>query len=341
MTQKLHKDDVHVEYALALLQLLEQQGISREQTLQNTGIHVDQLDGGGRLTTQQDALLLANAVRLTNDPGMGYQIGLHSKLTWHGMLGYGLMSCATLRDALELWTHFLDLRTTTFTMRLVEREGLAVLLVHDMASRAPLRFCAVDRLMSMTTRLCEQLAHRALPGLEVWHPGPEPLHYARYRKQLVVSRFETNLSQIRFPARDLDIPLANANPSTLSGIFSQCERERAHLHRTDDLVARVMDLLQSHEGRGYPGLDDAARMLCVSSRTLKRRLQNSGLSFRGMVDDARKGAVVSDVLNPALRMSEIATRAGYKDPANLTRAFLRWTGESPSQYRKRLLLSEN
>ena len=334
---KLDKGDIHVEYAIALLQLLEEQGISRELALRGTGIQTDQLDSGGRLTTQQDAWLLGNAVRLTNDPGIGYLIGLHSRLTWHGMLGYGLMSCATLRDALELWTHFLDLRTTTFTVRLVEHEGLAMLLVHDMASRTPLRFCAVDRMMSMTTRLCEQLTQRALPELEVWHPGSEPLHYARYRKHMVTSRFETNLSQIRFPATDLDIPLPNANPSTLSSIFAQCERERARLRRTDDLVPRVMELLQRHEANGYPSLDETAKMLCVSSRTLKRKLQNSGLNFRGLVDDARKGAVLREVLNPALRMSDIALHAGYRDPASFTRAFLRWTGESPSHYRKRLL----
>ena len=334
---KLYKDDVHGEYAVALLQLLEQKGITREQALAGTGIRDEQLQDGGRLTTHQDALLLTHAVRLTNDPGIGYQIGLHSTLTWHGMLGYGLMSCATLRDALELWASFLDLRTTTFNLRLIERDGFAELIVHDLAARAPMRFCAVDRLMTMTTRLCEQLAQHPLPDMEIWHRGPEPLHYARYRKRVVVTRFETNLSLIRLPASDLDTPLANANASTLRYIKTQCERERARLRRSDDLVVRVMDLLQSHERTGYPSIEEAAKLLCMSSRTLKRKLQRLGLNFRSLVDDARKDAVLRDVLNPLLRMDEIALRMGYADPANLTRAFRRWTGESPSRYRARLL----
>lgn len=334
---KLYKDDVHVDYAVALLELLAQQGISREQALAGTGIRPEQLEDGGRLTTQQDAQLLTQAVRLTNDPGIGYQIGLHSTVTWHGMLGYGLMSCATLRDALELWASFLDLRTATFNLRLTERDGFAELIVHDLAARAPMRFCAVDRMMTMTTRLCEQLAQRLLPNMEIWHRGPEPLHYARYRKRLVITRFETNLSLIRLPLADLDMPLANANASTLRYIRAQCERERARLRRSDDLVVRVMDLLQGHERSGYPSIEQAARMLCMSSRTLKRKLQRLGLNFRSLVDDARKDAVLRDVLNPVLRMDEIAVRMGYADPANLTRAFRRWTGESPSRYRARLL----
>jgi AraC-like DNA-binding protein len=336
--QKLYKDDVHIEYAVALLQLLEQQGISREQALTGTGILPAQLEDISRLTTHQDAMLLTNAVRLTRDPGIGYQIGLHSTLTWHGLLGYGLMSCATLREALQLWAEFLDLRTATFSMQLSEGHGFAELHVHDLAPRAPMRICAVDRLMIMTTRLCEQLTQQLLPNMEIWHRDGEPLHYARYRKRIVATRFNTGLCQIRFPAADLDRPLANANISTYRHIRTQCERERARLRRSDDLVIRVMDLLQRREG-GYPSIEEAAGALCMSSRTLKRKLQRLGLNFRGLVDDARKDAVLREVLNPGLRFDEIAVRMGYSDPANLTRAFRRWTGESPSHYRARLLSS--
>jgi len=334
--QKLYKDDLPAEYAVALLQLLEQQGISREQALAGTGIQPDQLQDQARLTTHQDAMLLTHAVRLTRDPGIGYQIGLHSTLTWHGLLGYGLMSCANLREALELWTNFLDLRTTTFTMHLSERDGFAELRVHDLAPRAPMRICAVDRLLTMTTRLCEQLTQRLLPGMEIWHKDSEPLHFMRYRKRIVATRFDTGLCQIRIPSADLDIPLAHANASTYRHIKSQCERERARLRRSDDLVVRIMDLLQRHEG-DYPGIEDAAAVLCMSSRTLKRKLQRLGLNYRSLVDDARKDAVLREVLNPTLRFDEIAVRMGYSDPANLTRAFRRWMGESPSKYRMRLL----
>lgn len=336
--QKLYKDDVHIEYATALLELLEQQGISREQALAGTGIQPAQLEDMSRLTTHQDAMLLTNAVRLTRDPGIGYQLGLHSTVTWHGLLGYGLMSCATLREALELWAGFLDLRTTTFAMQLSQRNGFAELHIHDLAPRAPMRICAVDRMLTMTTRLCEQLTQQLLPNMEIWHKDGEPLHYVRYRKRLVATRFGTGLCQIRFPAEDMDIPLAHANASTYRHIRAQCERERARLRRSDDLVVRIMDLLQRQEG-SYPGIEEAAGTLCMSSRTLKRKLHRLGLNFRSLVDDARKDAVLREVLNPTLRFDEIAVRMGYSDPANLTRAFRRWTGESPSQYRVRLLSS--
>lgn len=79
--QKLYKDDVPVEYANALLQLLEQQGIARESALAGTGIQPMQLEDQSRITTHQDAMLLTNAVRLARDPGIGCQLGLHSALT--------------------------------------------------------------------------------------------------------------------------------------------------------------------------------------------------------------------------------------------------------------------
>ncbi|GLQ98047.1 AraC family transcriptional regulator [Dyella mobilis] len=338
--QKLSKDDVHVEYAVALLQVLEQQGFAREQVLAGAGILPAQLEDQSRLTTHQDAALLMHAVRLTRDPGIGYQMGLHSTLTWHGLMGYGMMSCATLREALEWWTGFLDLRTATFTMQLGERDGHAELRVHDLAPRAPMRICAIDRLLTMTTRLCQQLVQHPLPELQAWYKDREPLHYARYRQRIVATRFGTGLCQIRFPVAYLDLPLANANASTCRHIRTQCERERARLRRSDDLVIRIVDLLQRRD-TGYPGIEETAGLLCMSSRTLKRKLHRLGLNFRNLVDDARKDAVLRDVLNPGLRFDEIAVRTGYSDPANLTRAFRRWTGESPSQYRGRLLSSES
>jgi AraC-like DNA-binding protein len=74
----------------------------------------------------------------------------------------------------------------------------------------------------------------------------------------------------------------------------------------------------------------------MSSRTLKRKLRHLGFNFRQLVDEARKQEVLRDVLNTTMTIDEIANRRGYSDAANLTRAFRRWTGESPSQYRAKL-----
>jgi AraC-like DNA-binding protein len=330
-----YRADVSAEYATGLLQLLQQRGVSKDQALADTGIGAAQLEGELRLTTQQDAALLANAVQLTGDQGLGFELGLRSTLTWHGLLGFGLMSCRTLGEALKLWVEFLDLRTTTFGLRMQERQGVAELHVQDISPGAPMRQCALERLLTMTAGLAAPLTHRPLPEVEMWFKDEQPAHFEAYRHRLVATRHSTGTSMVRLPADYLDLPLPTAHPLVLEQIRHLCEGERMKLGYNDSLVARIKDLMPLDSGR-YPAMEEVAKALCMSSRTLKRKLRFLGLNFRQMIDDARKREVLRDVLNTAMTIDEIAERRGYSDAANLTRAFRRWTGESPSRYRAKL-----
>lgn len=330
-----YRADLSTEYAIGLLDLLEQRGISGDLALTNTGMGPPQLDGELRLTTQQDAALLSNAVNLAGDLGLGFEIGLRCVLTWHGMLGLGLMSCRTLRDALRLWSGYLDLRTSSFCIFLHEHNGMAELDIQDLAPGVSMRGCALERLATMTAGLGMQLTHQALPDIEIWFKGEQPAYVSAYLDRLAKVRFSTGLCQVRMPSAYLDIPLPTAHPTVLAQVKKYCERERLTLGQNNCLIARIKNLLPMQDGT-YIGMEEVAQALCMSSRTLKRKLHHLGYNFRQLVDEARKQEVLRDVLNTTMTVDEIANRRGYSDPANLTRAFRRWTGESPSQYRAKL-----
>jgi AraC-like DNA-binding protein len=330
-----YRADVSVEYAVGLLQWLEQRGIPAANALVDTGIGGAQLEGKLLLTTQQDAALLANAADLTGDLGIGFELGLRSTLTWHGALGFGLMSCATLGEALELWAEYLDLRTSSFCLSVQKQGGQLELHIQDLSPGAPMRQSAVERLVTMTACLATQLTQQPLVELEMWFKDKQPAYFAKYRQRLAQTRYSTGMCLVRMPNRYLDLPVPTAHALVLRHVRAQCESERLKLGRNDCLIVRIKKLLP-HEGGNYPGMEDVARTLCMSTRTLKRRLRQLGLNFRQLIDEARKDEVLRDVLNTAMTIDEIAERRGYSDAANLTRAFRRWTGESPSQYRAKL-----
>jgi AraC-like DNA-binding protein len=81
--------------------------------------------------------------------------------------------------------------------------------------------------------------------------------------------------------------------------------------------------------------ESAARLLAISSRTLKRRLQESGASYQKLLDESRRRDNMHLLNDPSLSISTIAHRIGFQDPAHFTRAFRTWTGQSPSQFRAR------
>ena len=101
-------------------------------------------------------------------------------------------------------------------------------------------------------------------------------------------------------------------------------------------VARVGELVMDLiiEGRG-PTLDLVSRRLFSSSRTLRRRLAHAGTSFQQVVDGQRCELALRLLEDPAIRTTDVATRLSFRDPKSFTRAFRRWTGMSPREYRGR------
>ncbi|MBV8063768.1 MAG: helix-turn-helix transcriptional regulator [Nevskia sp.] len=84
---------------------------------------------------------------------------------------------------------------------------------------------------------------------------------------------------------------------------------------------------------GYPDLGSVAARLLISSRTLKRRLQQCGTSFQELRDEARHRDALRLLENPDLEIRQIAAALGYRDPPSFSRAFRRWTGRTPLQAR--------
>ena len=83
----------------------------------------------------------------------------------------------------------------------------------------------------------------------------------------------------------------------------------------------------------FPDLEAAASRLHVSSRTLKRRLARRGTTYQHLLDQTRKARATALLRDTRVPIAQIAATLGYRDPATFTRAFRKWTGRSPSEFR--------
>jgi len=88
---------------------------------------------------------------------------------------------------------------------------------------------------------------------------------------------------------------------------------------------------------GAPDVGLVARALRTSPRTLQRRLRGAGLTFAGLVQQARRVAAERMLEDSSRRIGDVAATLGYSDPAHFTRAFLRWTGVPPRDFRRQHL----
>jgi AraC-like DNA-binding protein len=112
----------------------------------------------------------------------------------------------------------------------------------------------------------------------------------------------------------------------------QCEALLASLDVQDALLTRVRRLLIARPG-DFPDLASAAHMLQTSGRSLRRHLSSMGTSYQAILNEVRKRLALQYLTATHLPLYEIANLLGFSDPSNFRRAFKKWTGKLPSDYR--------
>jgi AraC-like DNA-binding protein len=328
-----------------LMEIVQERGVHPEQVLAGTGLSSEGLaQADGRIPTLQAARVCWQACQLTRDPGLGLAFGLRCQPTVHGYLGYGVMACATLQEAVDLTMRFTGLIQPSVAIRCVRS---APGIGSSSTASASLVFEQTDDLGFMRRFLFEAwavgiaraggfLTGRHLMDCTICFDWPEPDYFARYRDLLPPVRFGMPRIQICFDEALLATRIAMAEPGAVRLCAAHCERELALVGPcAGDTVQRVRQQLRIGD-HGYLDLSGVAGMLCLSPRTLKRHLQQGGSSFQALLDEARHRDAMRLLQDAALDIQSIATLLGYDNPPSFTRAFRRWTGETPSQAREEM-----
>lgn len=173
------------------------------------------------------------------------------------------------------------------------------------------------------------------PAREVWFTHA-PLGPAEDYQQVLgcPARFERDRIGMRFDDDDLATPARRPDPQLFRLLESHAERVLAETPATASFRGRVRRAVVQRLREGEPGIGAIAEELATSERSLQRRLQAEGVSFRDVVDEARHKLALVYLGDPSLSLGDVACLLGYSEGAAFTRAFKRWTGQAPSQLRR-------
>jgi AraC-like DNA-binding protein len=337
MTSDLDTPLVPASYGARLVAMLEERGFTAEHLLARTGLSRAQLeDPAARMSFVATSQLLWNALELAKDESIGLELGLSLKASSHGQLGLALITCNSLRDAITLGERYMEVRASPWRIQLIVEGDLAMMRFVEIIPIGPMRTILLEAVLGAVIRLGEFMLGEpfAHPEIEFWSDSPELPHHARFVDHVPRVRYDAPTNQALFPASWLDRPLALREPVANREAISALETERRMLDASDDLLARAQALLSSPE-QGFPALEQVASRLSVSSRTLRRHLRTRGTTFQAVRDDARRTRSILLLEQSQLGIDDIARALGYADSAGFVRAFQRWTGETPSNYRKR------
>jgi AraC-like DNA-binding protein len=332
-------------YAYELVSLCARWGVSDEALLAGTGLTVAALkDPTTRLPVLVCSTVVERARRLTRQPALAFAMGLHMRLSWHGFLGFAAMTSGTVREAIDIAQRFIRTRTSAFELSIYVEGSVASLVLEERVSLGPLREFTVIMLLVGIGQIAKDFTGRGLSGVaECAFPQPAYATELLARAEDMgagVMRFDRPAHRLVFDASILDLPVVTSDPAAMELARAQCDRELAiqaqAVTEGATVLGRVRAALGLRSGDGFRSLDEVARKLHVSTRTLKRRLAEQGSSFSEVLDEVRRQRALLLLEDRRLALEDVAGRLGYSDVANFTRAFRRWTGQTPAAFRGRL-----
>lgn len=317
-----------------LTRFARDKGISESAALEGSGLTRAQLDDvTAEVGAHQELQVLSNIAELL--PEAGLELGRSYHASTFGIFGYAFISSPTVRDAVNIALRYLDLSFTFSMPRAVLDGSLVHMELEDSALPAGLVRFLVERDLSAICTTLGELLPAGVPLNSLKFRFPEPSTVDEYVEQFGVRpEFAADANVASFDAVLLDAPLPLANPQTVAVCEAQCralvERRRNRSGIANQVRERLTKFGALHEG--MPGV---ARELGMSTRTLRRKLEESGTTFRALLDEVREALADELLASGALSIEDVAVRLGYAEASSFIHAFKRWKGTTPASYLRR------
>lgn len=293
-------------------------------------------DGSGlvRVPVRDWAALLERAARHLGEPTLGLGVGARIQPAHFGLLGYLTLCCATLAEALARLADYERLVYDVNRVQVTPRADGVSLQWGDERGRpgALVDECAIAALIAYARNITAQ--PDAAP-VEVRFINPRPADLAPYEAFFGCPvAFDAPVTLVQLPAALLAAPLRAPDPALNALLDGQARSLLARLPPADDVEARLREAIAAGLRAGEATLDGCARRLHLSNRTLQRRLDAAGSSFQQALDATRRQLALGWLADSRLKLAEVAQLLGYADQAAFTRAFQRWLGSTPGQWRR-------
>ena len=317
-------------------------GVDKETCLLGTGISDEALmDGEALITRQQEMRLIENLMLALPDvPALGFQLGLQYNVATFGIWGFALRTCRTLRDAANTALRYLPLSTAYCRLYPFDEGDLFGIAFDPNAIPRHLRQFLMERDLATGINLLKELSLSGLQICAAEFQG-EPPAYADFIESVlgVPPRYDQPRNAMLVPVESADKPLPTFNARLVRMLEDQC-RQQLQQRQITGIAGQVRQQILGPLGL-VATLDEVAGTLAMSPRSLRRKLEQEGTSFRALLEEERCQTATQILSGSDMKLDELAIHLGYTDTASFTRAFRRWKSMSPGEFRKKAGVSDN
>lgn len=332
----MHDDPAILAVKLApVLDIIKAHGISQDTFLDAVEIDPALFDTHDKkLTVGQVFRLLKTALEITGDDDVGLHIG--ERLTFlPNILCYIMMNCLTVGDALEKYSHYRKI--------FAEDDRVAISITDDAAmlemssgSRLLSHFRPLfdSKLLSMY-RFLQAISGKKIKLKDVWFSHPAPKNLQEYDRLFPCPvHFNMPSYGLLFEKESLNIPIAYPNKELLA-VFQQHAREildkisgeKSFTRKVGALLAKML------QGATTPSIESVAGKLHMSVRKVQMLLNEEKTTYKQLFSSIRRELAITYLNDKQISLAEISYLLGFSEPSAFHRAFKRWTGSTPGQFR--------
>jgi len=330
--------DVTISYANHLLITAERLGASRELLLAQNHLPPNLLEDGNERFDLVDFMRLGySAIKMTGQSALGLHLGGSSTITRLGYPALAAMTSPNLGEALRIITHYEHISGRCYrgTSSIVQDPSETRLQFYSIAPYNDYTCFVVDTVLSTWNALIQRLTEREDLIQEVRIEFPEPSYSGDYKNFFSCPvTFNQDHNALILAPGAMETPMVHKDSHLYHSLLEQCDHLLSQVTLSDSFCNKVLKALGTMLHDKSPTIGEIAQQLGIPIWTMRRKLKEEGTSYQNLVDQMRKDVALSYIKNTDLSFGEIAYLLGFSTPGAFQRAFKRWTGKTPGEYRK-------
>jgi AraC-like DNA-binding protein len=322
-------------FVAAALQSLRARDLNADQLLADVGLASSLLQMPQARVSAKHYGALWRSIALALDDEFFGQDSRRMKAGSFAMLCHCVLSCKNLGQALDRSLRFYGLILDDISGSLVREGGEARIVLRERAAGANQRVFAHELLLMLLYGVSCWLIGRRIPILRTEFSYAEPAHSAEYRLMYCADlSFDRPNTVVAFEASYLDLPVVQNERSLKEFLRTAPESILVKYKNSSSLTARVRRRLRQFPPGELPGFEGLTDELNMTPATMRRRLHEEGASYQSIKDQLRRDLAISYLSHSSRSVMDIASELGFSERSAFHRAFRKWTGASPGEFRR-------
>lgn len=267
--------------------------------------------------------------------GFAVRVGQEMKIEDYGVLGLSWRTCSWAGEIFDRCERYFKFLSNTYVFKVEKGTAISRVYLHRNAHRRGVEL-SNEATLSAIIVVLQAMTETNIAPVEVAFRHKAPKALECYNKAFKCPiRFNQTYNYIAYTSEDLQTRTAKADADINRFLVERVKEETEGMEvSVNKIIYDIEHLIRDALPSGIPSIHQIAGILGMSNRTLTRRLSENKLTFRDLIQKTQMDVASHLLKSTDQTVAEIGFETGFSEQSAFNRAFKRWTGKSPNEFRK-------